>query len=220
MMTAAAPTVIAYYDFTCPLCYISSRRAELIGKELGLDFEWREFEGYPNIPKKGRALPHDEEGLLFYTLSTWAAEIDLPINLPKLQSNSNLALRGSSYAKNFGRFAEYKKAVYSAYWVAGKDIGKLEVLSNTASDLGLDGKGFERFVSSGNSRKLLRSERRKAENMGIEFIPTFVFGSERVIGNKSLSAFKECLESYVEIVSRYSSKDKCSESACGILRQG
>ena len=113
-----------------------------------------------------------------------ARQMGVPITLPPVspQPHTHLAFEGYQFAREHGRGMEYNHRVLEAFFVEGRDIGDVVVLSRLAGEVGLDEKGFEDALRSRKYREAHRQALRHAyEEVGVNGVPMFVIG-DRVLG--------------------------------------
>ena len=83
----------------------------------------------------------------------------MPIVLPPVspQPHTHLAFEGYQYAKEHGKGNEYNHRVLEAFFVEGRDIGDIGVLTKLAGEVGLDEQEFEEAL---RTRKYRDAHRR------------------------------------------------------------
>src|SRR5215207_6009667 len=69
-----------------------------------------------------------------------ARRMGVPITLPAVspQPHTRLAFEGFQYAREHGKGAEYNARILEAFFVEGRDIGDVGVLTKLAGEAGLD----------------------------------------------------------------------------------
>src|SRR5215212_9056241 len=79
-----------------------------------------------------------------------ARRMGVPITLPAVspQPHSHLAFEGFQYARERGRGNEYNHRVLEAFFVEGRDIGDIGVLTKLAREVGLDETAFGEALRS------------------------------------------------------------------------
>jgi predicted DsbA family dithiol-disulfide isomerase len=105
----------------------------------------------------------------------------IPINIPTVspQPHSHLAFEGYQYAKEYGKGNEYNHRVLEAFFVEGRDIGDITVLTKLAGEVGLNQQEFEGALQSRKYREAHQKALRHAyEEAGVTGVPTFVIGSQ------------------------------------------
>jgi predicted DsbA family dithiol-disulfide isomerase len=126
-----------------------------------------------------------------------ARRMGVPISLPPVspQPHTHLAFEGYQFAREHGKGNEYNHRVLTAFFVEGKDIGDIDVLTDLAGEVGLDGRVFGEALRSRRYREAHRRALRHAyEEAGVTGVPMFVIGDRVLTGLQD----KETLESAIE----------------------
>lgn len=178
--------IILYSDYICPFCYIGYLRIEKLKKELDAIVEWRPFEVHPETPKEGaflQDLPFPKEYLnqVLINLERLAKEEGIKLSFPEKLPNSRLAIYISEFAKNKGKFEEFHKKIFEAYWKEGKDIGNLTLLFKIAVSIGLDQKETIQYLESETPRNQVNHYLRKIRKYGLNGVPIFFIGNKIVV---------------------------------------
>lgn len=177
-----------YTDFVCPFCFIAEESTvpRLI-RELDLELEWHGFELHPGTPAGGKPLSSLFPGVHLPSLhertKRFAAEFGVTdFNPPDWLRNSRRALGLCEYAREKEALPALRQAIFSAHWREGKNIEDAADLAAVAASAGLD--EGEAVRASQAPEYLARVDARQAEarRAGVSGIPTFVVGSERVVG--------------------------------------
>ena len=114
-----------------------------------------------------------------------AAALGVPIKLPAVspQPHTHLAFEGYQYAREHGKGTEYNHRVLAAFFVDGRDIGDINVLTERAGEIGLDAAAFGEALRTRTYREAHRRALRHAyEEAGVTGVPMFVIGSRVLTG--------------------------------------
>ncbi len=105
-------------------------------------------------------------------------DMSSPISLP----NTRHILAMAEYAREMGKLQTFRTLGMQARWKDGLDLEETAVLRDLASTSGLDPE--KALVASSSHEYLARVDDLKDEaaKMGITGIPTFIIGTERVVG--------------------------------------
>ena len=83
-------------------------------------------------------------------------------------------------------------ALFYAYFVKGKNIGKLEELVNIAEQNNIKAKEAIDYLQFNNNKKNLLQDEKKAKKMGIKSVPCFIINNQYVLfGAQEESKFIE-----------------------------
>src|SRR4051812_28779056 len=105
-----------------------------------------------------------------------ARRMGVPITLPPVspQPHTDLAFEGYQFARGHGRANEYNHRVLAAFFVDGKDIGNIDVLTALAGEVGLDHAAFADALRSRAYREAHQRALRQAAEAGVRGGPMFV----------------------------------------------
>jgi hypothetical protein len=124
-------SLVVVGDFTCPECYLASRRADVLAA-AGVAIEWRAVEHRPRLPINGVPLGADGQADLdqrFATLDDLLLPGErLPWTPPRLVAKSEAAVSAYAEAVGAGVDAEVRRLLFELYWLDGADIGSPTVL--------------------------------------------------------------------------------------------
>lgn len=186
-----------YSDYVCPYCFLAEKplREAIRGKDV--EVEWMPFELRPYPAETLRP-----EGV--YLQDTWAQSVypmaramGISIVLPKVspQPHTGLAFEGYQYALEQGKGADYNDRMLRAFFQEEQDIGRIDVLTRLAGEIGLDEEAFRGALQSGRYKEAHQRALQHAYNeANITAVPTFYVGGHVVRGIPS----RETLERVVD----------------------
>lgn len=192
------PKVVVYSDYICPFCFIGNNIVERLEEEFDVDVEWKGFEIHPETPKEGSTLEDIgmDKGYIEAVkagVKNLADDAGLVIKFPPKISNSRLALEIAEVAKEKGRFKEFHRAVFKAYWQESKDIGNREFLFDVAEKTGLSIEELKECLERGEARGKLREYLEEVRRYGITGVPTFMIGDKMVVGAQPYEVLKKAM---------------------------
>lgn len=147
----------------------------------------------PDTPKEGvvrQSRGGETEDELGDPLRTYAREAGLIMRPPKVTPNTMHALEATEYAQEHGKFLEFHKAAYRAYWEDRKDLGDLAVLAEIARSVSLDSIELLERLSSGHYTSTVMAQYEEALQHGIRGIPTFLVGNLLFTGAQPYQVFQ------------------------------
>ena len=199
--------VQVFSDYVCPYCFLAEGPlneaiAEINAEQDGaVEVEWMPFElrpsPTPTLEPEGDYLKDGWRDSVFPMAERMGVHIVLPKVSP--QPYTRLAFEGALVARDRGKAAEYTHRMFTAFFQDELDIGKADVLSDCAVDIGLDRQDFRDALDSGVHAKECEQQLILGRDvMGINSVPTFVLDSRlgipgMVPKETLLSAFREQL---------------------------
>ena len=123
--------LIVYGDFSCPDCYLASRRADALSA-AGVTVDWRAVEQLPGLPVSGRRLTGADRHALtdaFETLENLLLPGEtLPWAMPTISPKTQASVSAYAEAYPGGVGDDVRRLLFELYWRQGLDIGSPTVL--------------------------------------------------------------------------------------------
>lgn len=179
-------TLTIYYDYTDPWCYIALFRAAWLRSQVAdLQVRWHPFELFPDLPPRG-ARPKNPAFFrrkMQYDIDELTPELGVSIDVPQDRvTNSRLALEGSLFARDAGRFDAYHRVIFAAFFERRRDIGSVDVVVEIGAEAGLDAAALRAALEQHRYTDEVVRLREEAEQFGVAAIPTFVANNHGVVG--------------------------------------
>ncbi len=187
-------------DAICPWCFIGKRHLEaalaiLADEGLRFSIHWNAFQLNPDMPPGGaerRAYRIAKFGSwersqqLDARITEAAAGAGLEFHLERLERAPNtvdahrlVLLAGHVEPQTRPGFQdEMMEAVFTAYFIAGRDIGDAQVLADCAASVGLDRDAALGFLASDQGRDPVLRADAMARNAGVSGVPSFFLNGQ------------------------------------------
>ena len=108
--------------------------------------------------------------------------MELPFGDRKMTYNSRLAQELAKWAELKDKGNEFHDAVFRAYFVDGKNIGKADVLVEVAESVDLSGKDALKVIQNRTYREAVDLDWRRSRELRITAVPTFLFNHQLLVG--------------------------------------
>ncbi|NQV45587.1 MAG: DsbA family oxidoreductase [Rhodospirillales bacterium] len=182
-------------DITCPWCYIGLKRlrsALALRPSYNPTFLWRPFLLNPEL-RDGSIDRHHYLTRVFGSESriqqfqdaveTAGNAVNIPFNFETadITPSSVNAHRFIAYAGGLVNPVILADALFSAYFVDGKDIGSADVIASVAKPFGFKAKEAKEFIEGSLGRQDVLDENAKIHRLGINGVPAFVFAKRNII---------------------------------------
>ena len=182
-------------DPICPWCYIGKThldRALAQRPDHPFLITWHPFQLNPEMPKEGvdrRAYLEGKFGGKEGAIKAYAPVVEhaekagLSINFEGIQKTPNTldAHRLIHWAGIEGHQNAVVDALFTAYFVDGRDIGEADVLADIADSCGMDASVVLRLLGTDEDRRDIVDRDAAARGMGITSVPTFIVASQHAV---------------------------------------
>ena len=193
-MSAGTPSPVRFfYDYVDPGSYLVERVLADVADGLGLSVERVPFE--MNAPPAPLVDPTGEGWLRFWEgARAAAAEEGLALAQPRLVPWTRKAHELALHARELGRFAEMHGALFAAFLVDGRDVGRVDVLLDLALRHGLDLTHAKAVLDVDRHAGDVVAARAHAERVGVRGVPTLLAEHGRLEGFRGRAATLAFLE--------------------------
>lgn len=143
------------------------------------------YELHPETPEGGAQLSAvlpDPDATFGYVRSFAAGFGIRDLVPPRTRPNTRRAHAIARYARDVGRFEEFRSAAFDAYWRRGGGLESDDDLASIARAAGLDPVSALAAARDPAILERVDAARREALRAGVVAIPTFDFGPVRVVG--------------------------------------
>lgn len=193
--------VTVYSDYICPFCYVGHHRLQRLRDEYDLKINWCFLEIHPETSADGEPInsldyPSEQWQKMLENLERIAQEENIPLSKLSFITNSRDALLLSEAAKQCGRetFYDLHEKLFSAYFVAGENIGDRNILKKIARASGVDNKIIDSSWIDSSIKNRLVNNFNTARTHNIQSVPSFVFGDRVLTGVVAESTLREAAE--------------------------
>lgn len=177
-------------DLVCPWCYLGWRAlVQAMERRPGVAFDlhWRAYQLDPSVPEGGvdraaymatRYPNRERMAGVHAALKGMAAEVGAPLKTEAITvtPNTSAAHRLIRWAGEAGQASPVIDALFSAYFVDGRDIGDPVVLAEIGETAGLPRLLVLQRLSEGVDAGAVAVEHRTAAEAGVTGVPFVLFG--------------------------------------------
>jgi predicted DsbA family dithiol-disulfide isomerase len=176
-------------------------RIDQLKKNYDINVRWAAFPLHPEAPDDGITLeelfarrPIDIKKAMA-RLKQVADELGLPLGERKKTYNSRLAQELAKWAESEGKGEPFHEAVFRAYFVDGKNIGRVDELVALAKSVGLPGKKARSALELRTLKEAVDSDWERSHTLGITGVPTFVVDNQATVGFQPYEELERFLKS-------------------------
>jgi predicted DsbA family dithiol-disulfide isomerase len=120
-----------------------------------------------------------------------AAELGLPWGMRMRTYNSRRAQELGKWAEALGKGDEFHKAVFQAYFAAGRNIADISVLQEISGTIGLDGRMAEQVLAERTFAAAVDHDWEYSRTCGITAVPSFMVDGRIVVGAQPYPALED-----------------------------
>ena len=183
------------FDTVCPWCYIGKRRLEMalsMRPQIRVKLNWRPFLLNPEMPPEGidrtaylvkKFGSESRTNRIYGTIGEagQSVEIDFAFERIGKTPNSVDSHRLVRFAHERGLADEVVEALFVEFFINGRDIGDLRVLTEIGAANGLDAQEVEAYLNTDADVGAIHDENVRAHRLGINGVPSFAFNEKFVI---------------------------------------
>lgn len=183
------------FDTVCPWCYIGKKRLEMalsMRPQIKVKSNWRPFLLNPEMPPEGidrtaylvKKFGSESRISRIYGAigeAGLSVEIDFAFDRIGKTPNSVDSHRLVRFAHERGLAGDVVEALFVEFFINGRDIGNLRVLTEIGAANGLDAKEVEAYLNTDADVDTIHDENVRAHRLGINGVPSFAFNEKFVI---------------------------------------
>jgi predicted DsbA family dithiol-disulfide isomerase len=162
-----------------------------------IEIAWRPFELLPKPMARPSHEPDPETGEIWApALVAEAGKVGLALRRPFSPTPyTDMAFQGMHFVvANGGDAREYNERVFRAHFERGRDIGDVDVLTDIASDIGVDAYAFNGMMKEGRYGAAQQKALKHAYfESGVEELPTYKIAGLRISGAVGLETMEKFL---------------------------
>jgi predicted DsbA family dithiol-disulfide isomerase len=175
-------------------------RIDQLKKNYDIKVRWTAFPLHPETPDDGLTLeelfagrPIDIKKIVS-RLRQVADELGMPLGERPKSYNSRLAQELAKWAESEGKGDPFHEAVFRAYFVAGKNIGRVDELVALAKSVGLSGREARSVFELRTFKEAVDSDWLRSHALGITGVPTFVVNDRATVGFQPYEVLEQFLK--------------------------
>lgn len=178
MATSEQREIAFFADYVCPFSYMGWLGLERVRQELGIVPVFRAFELRP----PGTAAPTAPVEAEWALVDSVAREAGVVVRRPAFVPRTRKAHEATKHVARLGLAAAWQRAIFDAYFVQGRDIGRIDVLVDIAGLLGLDRMELKVALDVDAHADDVAGDRALAEALEIGGTPAYVAGADVRVG--------------------------------------
>ena len=131
---------------------------------------------------------------MMHNLRKTAADLGLPLGERKKTYNSRLAQELGLWAESKNKGDVFHTAAFKAYFVDGKNIGKIPVLVDLAASVELPREEAAAVLATRAFKAAVDADWSLSQEKGITAVPTFVMNHDKLVGAQPYEMLERLME--------------------------
>lgn len=172
----------AFFDYTCPYCYLGEAVLQRAANATGVEVVWRAYQlshsGVPKLDPRSERMNASWENSVFPLAEKLGVEIRQPSRLPL----TDLAHEAAAWARQQECFEPVHSKLFQAYFIEDKDLSELAVLKEIVWQSGLNPNELEKALTERRLAEEISEDLLIAQTYGITTVPTFVVAGHLLRG--------------------------------------
>jgi len=186
----STPVAEAFFDFACPYSFLAYNRVREATMRTQSELEWRPVAAAAleaALEEPTAALTQAQRNYRLKDLKSWASYCGLFVERDyDSEVDSTAALKGTFLAIEHGVANQYVKAVFEACWCDNKDIADIKLLTDIATEAGLEAKEFAEWLDKTVVADALERNAKEFVEAGGFVLPGFIVADELILGNERM----------------------------------
>ncbi len=183
-------TVLEWYDFICPFCYVGQQRNTILVQN-GFQVIELPFQAHPDIPPEG-ILAGPRTGPMYAMLESEAREAGLQLKWPQHLPNTRRALATAEWVRRHQPqlFPQLYKDFFNAHFVLGEDLGNSAVIDRYASELGINLTALHAALADCSAAEAVSEAEMLGLKYGVQGTPAWLLNGQLITGLRPAAEFE------------------------------
>ena len=171
--------LIVFADYACPYCYLAETQVAQLRASGVVETERAAYELRP----AGTPLLDPDEPWLLEgwrrSVAPIAESLGVSMQRPTLMTRTRKAHEAVAFARSRAKDVALHEAIYRAYWQEGRDIGRIDVLSELGAEVGLDPVELRIALDVDQWTERVEEDQALARQLGLSGVPAYLLLIER-----------------------------------------
>jgi predicted DsbA family dithiol-disulfide isomerase len=164
--------LVVFSDYACPFGYLAEGALAQLGEE-GVTIERRAFERWPAPAPLPDVRAPSWRADWDASVVPLARRLGREIEFPPRPVRTRKAHEATAFARSRARFGPMHAAIQRAYFVDGRDIGRIDVLVAIGGEVGLDPVELKVELDVDRWTAQIEAEEAEAARLGITAVPAY-----------------------------------------------
>jgi predicted DsbA family dithiol-disulfide isomerase len=190
----ARRTVLHWYDFLCPFCYVGQHRTAILVRR-GLHVVELPFQAHPEIPPGG--IPAGpRSGAMYAMLEREAREAELPLRWPRRLPDTRQALAAAEWTRQHQplAFPQFHKGLFQAHFVLDEDLENPAVIERHADEAGINLVALRAALADKSAAAAVKEAEMIGRKYGVRGTPAWLLAQRLITGLLPAAEFERLAE--------------------------
>jgi predicted DsbA family dithiol-disulfide isomerase len=185
-----ASTVLTWYDFVCPFCYVGQHRTAILIRH-GAHVVELPFQIHPEIPAGGKYVG-PRHGSMYEMLEREAREAGLPLRWPPRLPNTRYALAAAEWVRRnqSEAFRQFHHDLFEAHFALGENLEDPAVIGRHADASSVDVAALRAALADGSAVAAVTEAERLGRAWGVQGTPAWLIAHRLISGLLPASEFE------------------------------
>jgi predicted DsbA family dithiol-disulfide isomerase len=187
-------TVLTWYDFICPFCYVGQHRNAILFRH-GLRVVELPFQAHPEI-RPGGVPAGPRVGPVYAMLEREAKEAGLLLKWPTRLPNTRRALAAAEWARRqqSRAFPRLHRELFEAHFVLGENLEDPAVIDRHAGGSGVDLEALHAALDDGSAARAVTEAEMVGRESGVRGTPAWLLNRRLITGLHPAAEFERLAE--------------------------
>ncbi len=161
-----------------------------------LEIIWRAFELRPEPEPLPDATSDFFTTMWEQQIYPLAENLGIEIKMPTVKPRSRITHQAAKWAETKGKFDEFKREIFQAYFVRDENIGELEAIISVVKKIKLDTDELQEVIERNDFLEMVLADEQAAAELGLNGVPAFIADRKAgMMGLQSVENLKKLVES-------------------------
>jgi predicted DsbA family dithiol-disulfide isomerase len=192
-------TVLHWYDFICPFCYIGQQRTAILVRH-GLHAVELAFQIHPDIPPGG--IPAGPRtGPMYAMLEREAKQAGLRLKWPQHLPNTRWALAAAEWTRQQQphAFLKLRGDLFEAHFALGEDLEDPNIINQHVTEAGIDVRALNGALADGTAMRAVAEAEMLGRKFGVQGTPAWLLEQQLITGLRPVAEFERLAERAMQL---------------------
>lgn len=183
-----------FSDYVCPYCYLGGVALRRAAAVTGATVVHRAYQLRESGPPKPEPRSERMNAVWENSIYPMAKQLGAEIHQPSRSPLTRLAHEAAAWARQQGRFDQFHRQLFNAFFIEGKDFSEMSVLKQLAWNAGLNPNELEKVLTEHQMAEEVEEDLMIARTYKITTVPSIVISGHVLSGVQEESVLIKAIE--------------------------